>query len=121
MLQRPAFPSIVSLGGEFGFNAIQYTEGGRARTGFTRTHRPDDLETCGNFRLRVGALATKYAADGGAVTVLEEVKDGIVVQCEISVSHAAMPEHSSDLAGDRRTAGGRPSSTRGRAMSSFRN
>ncbi len=119
-LSRTAFPSAISKVGEFGFNAIRYTDGGRARTGFTRTHRPDDLETCGNFRARIGAIASGYAASGGEVTVLEEVKDGIIVQCEISVSHEAQPELTSDLVADRRTAGGRPSSTRGRGSSTFR-
>ena len=120
MLPRSTFPCAVSKAGEFGFNIIRYASD-RARTGFTRTHRPDDLETCGHFRMRVGAIALGYAASGGEVTVLEEVKDGIVVQCEISVSHAALPELTGDLVADRRSAGGRPSSTRGRSVGSFRN
>jgi hypothetical protein len=117
-LPRSAFPGAISREGEFGFNRIQFAPGGRSRTGFIRTHRPTDLETCGIFRVRVSAIAAGYAANGGDVTLLEEVKDGIVVQCEISVTHDALAEPTSALVTDSRASGGRPSSTRGR---SFRN
>jgi hypothetical protein len=113
-----AVPSAIAREGEFGFNRVHFAPGGRERTGFTRTHRPNDLETCGIFRVRVSTIAAGYAANGGDVTLLEEVKDGIVVQCEISVTHTALRELHSALVTDSRSTGGRPSSTRGR---SFRN
>ena len=120
-LPRSSFPSAISREGEFGFNRVQFAPGGRSRTGFIRTHRPTELETCGIFRVRVSTIAAGYAANGGDVTLLEEVKDGIVVQCEISVLHEPTMELTGDLVADRRSAGGRPSSTRGRSGGSFRN
>jgi len=114
------FPRTIPQHGEFGFNAIRFSGLTRARTGFTRTYRPDELETCGGFRARVSAIAEGFAAAGGDVTLLEEVKDGIVVQCEISVSHEPLTESVAELARDRRDAGGRPSSTRGRSREGFR-
>lgn len=114
------FPKAIPQHGEFGFNAIRFSGPTRARTGFTRTYRPNDLETCGAFRARVSELAAGYAAGGGDVTLLEEVKDGVVVQCEISVSHEPQPESLADLRKDHREAGGRPSSTRGRSAGVFR-
>jgi len=115
-----AFPKAIPQHGEFGFNAITFKGSTRARTGFTRTYRPDDLESCGAFRARVHDVAESYAALGGQVTLLEEVKDGVVVQCEISVSHEPLTESISAIALDRRPAGGRPSSTRGQAAGRFR-
>ena len=120
-LSHTVFPDAIPKVGEFGFNALRFSKGGRARTGFTRTYRPTDLETCGLFRVRVSEIASSYAAAGGEVTLLEEVKDGIVVQCEISVLHEPTMELTGDLVADRRSAGGRPSSTRGRSGGSFRN
>jgi hypothetical protein len=115
------FPKAIPQTGEFGFNAITFSGLTRARTGFTRTYRPDDLETCGTFRARISLIAEAYAAAGGDVTLLEEVKDGIVIQCEISVGHEPQAEALAELVKDRRAAGGRPSSTRGRSAPAFRN
>ena len=104
------FPKAIPQHGEFGFNAIRFS-GPHVPAPASPAPTANDLETCGAFRARVSELAAGYAAGGGDVTLLEEVKDGMVVQCEISVSHEPQPESLADLRKDHREAGGRPSST----------
>ncbi len=115
-----SLPPTVPTRGEFGFNAVRYTGKARQRAGFTRTYRPEDLETCGAFRARVDAVATSYAADGMDVTLLEEIRDGIVIQIEITTSHAPIAENIDEVRRDRRETGGRPGSTRGTRAGQFR-
>ena len=115
-----ALPPTVPTRGEFGFNAVRYAGTARQRAGFTRTYRPENLETCGCFRARVDALAATYAAAGMDVTLLEEIRDGIVVQIEITTSHEPIAESVDEIRRDRRETGGRPGSTRGTRAGQFR-
>jgi len=68
----------------------------------------------------VDTIARSFAAQGLDVTVLEEIKDGIVVQIEITTSHEPIAESIEEIRRDRREAGGRPSSTRGTRAGAFR-
>jgi len=68
----------------------------------------------------VDTIARSFAAQGLDVTVLEEIKDGIVVQIEITTSHEPIAESIEEIRRDRRETGGRPSSTRGTRAGAFR-
>ncbi len=116
-----SLPPTVPTRGEFGFNAVRYTGKTRQRAGFTRTYRSNDLETCGAFRARIDSLARGFAAQGMDVTLLEEVRDGIVIQIEITTQHEPIAESITEIQRDRREADGRPSSTRGSRAGQFRN